>query len=189
MNIFYVHEDPIAAAQALCNKHVVKMIGETANMLLWKFQKQGGFTRPISKSGQPLQLSHENHPATRWVLQSSENYDWTISHLQGLTQEYQKRYRQAHFGARYLDYIQLFRQSLSFDSSSATPFVGCFGEYNYLSQDKSLSTVEAYRKFYWLDKYSFARWPSVYAIPNWWTGGKQSTWVDASFRNGIYTKR
>ena len=33
MNLFYVEKEPVAAAQALCDKHVVKMILETAQML------------------------------------------------------------------------------------------------------------------------------------------------------------
>ena len=33
MNIFYVDKDPVIAAQMMCDKHVVKMILETAQML------------------------------------------------------------------------------------------------------------------------------------------------------------
>ena len=34
MNIFVVDEDPVIAARQLCDKHVVKMILETAQMLM-----------------------------------------------------------------------------------------------------------------------------------------------------------
>jgi hypothetical protein len=33
MNIFYLHEDPVIAAKLQYNKHVVKMILESAQML------------------------------------------------------------------------------------------------------------------------------------------------------------
>ena len=33
MNIFYVHFDPGIAARSLCDKHVVKMVLESAQML------------------------------------------------------------------------------------------------------------------------------------------------------------
>ena len=33
MNIFFLHKDPSRAAKAQCDKHVVKMILETAQML------------------------------------------------------------------------------------------------------------------------------------------------------------
>ena len=33
MNIFYLHKDPVVAAQMSCDKHVVKMILESAQLL------------------------------------------------------------------------------------------------------------------------------------------------------------
>ena len=33
MNIFYVDRDPVKAAQMMCDKHIVKMILESAQML------------------------------------------------------------------------------------------------------------------------------------------------------------
>ena len=33
MNIFVLHDDPVLAAQDQCDKHVVKMIVESAQML------------------------------------------------------------------------------------------------------------------------------------------------------------
>ena len=39
MNIFILNEDPEIAAQELCDKHVVKMILETAQMLCSAFSQ------------------------------------------------------------------------------------------------------------------------------------------------------
>ena len=33
MNIFYLHKDPVIAAEMSCDKHVVKMILESAQLL------------------------------------------------------------------------------------------------------------------------------------------------------------
>ena len=33
MNIFYVDQDPVVAAQMMCDKHIIKMILESAQML------------------------------------------------------------------------------------------------------------------------------------------------------------
>ena len=33
MNIFYVDQDPVKAAQMMCDKHIIKMILESAQML------------------------------------------------------------------------------------------------------------------------------------------------------------
>ena len=48
-------------------------------------------------------------------------------------------------------------------------------------------TVEAYRKFYILDK-PFAKWPDLNKIPDRWVE-KSVKYVDKSFINGNYTKR
>lgn len=54
MNIFYVHTDPVVAAQSLCDKHVVKMTLETAQILSAALHIKGfGFPwmmRPTSSS-------------------------------------------------------------------------------------------------------------------------------------------
>ena len=42
MNIFYLHKDPIVAAQMSCDKHVVKMILESAQLLSTCHRVQDG---------------------------------------------------------------------------------------------------------------------------------------------------
>ena len=61
MNIFFLHRNPKIAARMQCNKHVVKMVLETAQML-HAARAQGhdiGY-----KSAYP------NHPMTLWVNES-----------------------------------------------------------------------------------------------------------------------
>lgn len=188
MNIFYVDSNPTVAAQSLCNRHVVKMISESANILLWKCKKEG-YELPLSKSGTPVKLSHENHPATKWALESWGNYKWLYEHLFAMLFEYYTRYKQKHFCETYMNYLYDIRNRLDFDKEEQTHFKGCFGNLNEQCGNKDMSTVDGYRLYYWLDKSSFARWPSVDKIPVWWYGGKDEKWVDPSFHNGEYTKR
>ena len=42
MNIFYVDRDPVIAAQMMCNKHIPKMILESAQMLCSAKRKLDG---------------------------------------------------------------------------------------------------------------------------------------------------
>ena len=42
MNIFYLHRDPIVAAEMSCDKHVVKMILESAQLLCTCHRVQDG---------------------------------------------------------------------------------------------------------------------------------------------------
>ena len=83
MNIFTVDHDPTVAAQQLCDKHVVKMPLETAQMLCSAFD-------PLDLA--PYKRVHYNHPCTQWARQSEANFDWLVTHGLALCAEYTKRY-------------------------------------------------------------------------------------------------
>ena len=68
MNIFYLHKDPRICAQMYCDKHVVKMIIESAQMLCT--------THHILGAAAPYKKIHVNHPCTVWTRESIDNYNW-----------------------------------------------------------------------------------------------------------------
>ena len=78
MNIFYLDESPVVAAKVQYNKHVVKMILESAQMLCAAHHVLG------SSIDIPYKLAHKNHPSTIWVRQNSIHYDWLYFHMQAL---------------------------------------------------------------------------------------------------------
>ena len=90
MNIFYLHRDPKKAARYQYNKHVVKMILESAQMLCTAHHHYDKDTDV------PYKKAHYNHPSTKWVRQSDEHYDWLYSHMLELGNEYTKRYGKEH---------------------------------------------------------------------------------------------
>lgn len=185
MNLFVLNTDPVKAAQLQANKHVVKMPTETANMLLWP-HKLIGAPLPKAKSGEIIRLSHENHPATKWILRSSANYEWALTHLKGLCDEYKKRYKNTHYAENYLDYCEAKKAQLNFCEHGLTPFARCFGSFAEVIKDERIEI--AYQQFYIKDKYDFAKWPSIWDIPAFWPSN-DSRFVDESFENGVYTKR
>ena len=90
MNIFYLHEDPRKAAEYQYNKHVVKMILESAQMLCTAHHHYG------NGDNVPYKKAHYNHPSTVWVRQNCENYAWLYRHMLALGEEYTKRYGKTH---------------------------------------------------------------------------------------------
>ena len=90
MNIFYLHRDPKKAARYQYNKHVVKMILESAQMLCTAHHHYD------ENTDVPYKKAHYNHPSTKWVRQSDEHYDWLYSHMLELGNEYTKRYGKEH---------------------------------------------------------------------------------------------
>jgi hypothetical protein len=90
MNIFYLDSDPVKAAQAQYNKHVVKMILESAQMLCTAHHHyDNGHNVPYKKA-------HYNHPSTIWCRQNSRQYYWLFHHMLALGDEYTKRYNKTH---------------------------------------------------------------------------------------------
>ena len=90
MNIFYLHKDPVVAAKVQYNKHVVKMILESAQMLCTAHHHYDEDTDV------PYKKAHYNHPSTIWTRESDEHYIWLFDHMVALGKEYTKRYGKTH---------------------------------------------------------------------------------------------
>ena len=93
MNIFYLHKDPREAARLQYNKHVVKMILESAQMLCTAHHCYGD---KWQKENVPYKQAHLNHPSTVWARRSKATYMWLFKHMMGLGYEYWLRYGKQH---------------------------------------------------------------------------------------------
>ena len=112
MNIFILDNDPVIAAQMQCDKHVVKMIVESGQMLSTVHRMlDGTMERRLSKSGKVrvqywklhddredvlYKACHFNHPSTVWTRESMHNYRWHYLHFIALCDEYTYRYGKVH---------------------------------------------------------------------------------------------
>lgn len=111
MNIFYLHPDPRTAVKPMINKHVVKMVLESAQLLCTCHRVVDGTHYIDSSSGRRLQKwshpdpimdetlyksQHFNHPCSLWLRESATNYDWLYQHFIALGQEYKERYGKEH---------------------------------------------------------------------------------------------
>lgn len=112
MNIFYLHRDPKQAAEVMINKHVVKMIVESAQLLSTAHRVLDGYEEiHLSKNNRRLKRwmhpdpvlnetlyksSFMNHPSGIWVRAARANYQWLYDHFVALGQEYKKRYNKDH---------------------------------------------------------------------------------------------
>lgn len=92
MNIFYIHQDPVISAKMQTNKHVVKMILESAQMLSTAHIVLDGDNAPDNL----YKPTHINHPCNVWVRYSKQNYEWLYEHFLALCHEYTVRYGKIH---------------------------------------------------------------------------------------------
>ena len=93
MNIFYLDKCPDKAARLQYNKHVVKMILESAQMLCTAHHCFGSVWQ---KENVPYKQAHLNHPSTVWTRRSKATYMWLYRHMISLGDEYTKRYGKKH---------------------------------------------------------------------------------------------
>ena len=96
MNIFILDRDPVLAAQMQCDKHVVKMPLESAQMLSTAHRELDEFYGFIPSDSPIYKATHKNHACTVWVQQSVENYNWLYKHFVALSAEYDHRYYKLH---------------------------------------------------------------------------------------------
>ena len=115
MNIFYLDRDPAEAARMQCDRHVVKMILETAQLLSTAHHELDGES-PVYKP------THKNHPSAVWVRSSAAAYHWAWQHLQALGREYQSRYGKAHKTIReHLDTLAIFPKGIEWGTRFIDP--------------------------------------------------------------------
>lgn len=97
MNIFYTDHNPSAAAQALPDKHIVKMPVEAVQMLVSACLRHGHQPNVITKAGTVHKGGYAKHPSTVWAGDTLANFRWTLVWGIALCAEYTERYGKTHF--------------------------------------------------------------------------------------------
>lgn len=180
MNIFVLNENPVFAAQMHCDKHVPKMIVESAQMLSTAHRILDGeeYMAP-SKSGKRMvkhyrlpenddiiyKAVHASHPCTVWTMESSDNYKWHFSLFIMLAREFEFRFDKVHRSYELLKGV-LLNPPKNIPEKPRTPFAKAMKAYPELMEVED--PVEAYRAFYMEDKVKFAKWEKGRPAPNWW---------------------
>lgn len=98
MNIFFIHENPVLSAKAMSNRHIVKMIIESAQLMSTAHYLLDGDSPDLYRP------THKNHPSAVWTRSSAHNYMWLYRHFIALCEEYTERYNRTH-----LTYTKLHR--------------------------------------------------------------------------------
>jgi hypothetical protein len=162
MNIFVVDEHPVIAAQSLCDKHVVKMITESAQMLSTAHR----VLDDIPENDITLyKKAHVNHPCSIWCRENVTNYRWLYRHYRAMSEEYTRRYGKLH-GAFYNNDIgqRLYKSPLRIDYGPLTKFPIAMKQYpDCIIED---DVVESYRNYYRTAKREFAKWTNR-EVPSW----------------------
>lgn len=137
MNIFILDNDPQVAATYHTDKHVVKMILETAQLLSTAHHVYNSEIAPLV-----YKKTHVNHPSAVWVRANSTNYVWTYALFKSLLAEYTHRYGKHHSSEKLLHYLQFIPKGMPI-TTHTTPFALAMPD-----EFKNADPVIAYRKYY-----------------------------------------
>ncbi len=151
MNIFVLDSNPKYAAEMHNNKHVVKMILETAQILSTSLRMNG--------IDAPYKSTHQKHPCVIWANSSRDNFRWLCKLGIYLCAEYRFRYGREHAAQEVIEFAA--QNIPKFSKIKLTPFAQAMPE-EYKNQD----AVIAYRNYYIGEKLKFSKWTKR-AIPEW----------------------
>jgi hypothetical protein len=143
MNIFYLHNNPKTCAKYHTDKHVVKMILETAQILCTAHWESG--------SNAPYKSTHKNHPSTKWARTNKSNYKWLCELGQELCKEYTYRYDKTHKTQQHIEWLSKNIPNIP-NGKFTPPTLAMPIEY------KSDNHVESYRNYYIKDKIHLHFW-------------------------------
>jgi len=157
MNIFYTHRLPHKCAQEHCDKHVVKMILEYAQLLSTAHHVIDGiYARPDIYA-----KTHTNHPSAVWVRQSVEHYGYVRDLMMALGDEYFHRYGKVHKTIREVaPALMLPPYGMAMNDGWTQPPQCMPDEY------KSQITEVSYQRYIRYEKGHFAKWTNREA-PSW----------------------
>jgi Pyrimidine dimer DNA glycosylase len=171
MNIFVLDSDAATSARMMCDKHVVKMIVESCQLLSTAHHVLDGtevlidsgkrkYKTFVCKKQNICKATMINHPCTIWVRETRDNYVWLWKHAYALCKEYTRRYNKVHVMEKMLlNHLYNFPKNIM--KNKMTNFAQAMPD-----QYKNKNAVIAYREYYLNEKAGFAKWKAT-EIPVW----------------------
>ncbi len=178
MNIFCTNNDPIYAANDLCDQHVrSKMQIEGAIMLAHAFDQEilNHKDCPRTKLGKPRKSGkgYYNHQCSIWARETRDNFLWLVFHTLRMFRERDLRWPNSnpHHTKAFIEWCgaNVHNTSISSDKKGKTPFAVAISdncECRKTTNFNSLSTIEQYREYIRKDK-PFATWTNR-SKPDWY---------------------
>lgn len=145
MNIFVLDYDLCKSAIYHCQKHIVKMPLESAQMLCTILNN--------NNIESPYKSCHRNHPCTLWAGKTMQNFAWLYEFGLYLCYEYTYRFNKVHKCEEVINYAGKMMDKLRLPDMGLTPHAQAMPD-SY----KSTDAVTAYRNYYAGDKTHLFDW-------------------------------
>jgi hypothetical protein len=171
MNIFAIDKDPIQSAMWMVDRHVVKMVLETAQLLSTAHRildgtmyiDASGLARPHGRKVKRWRLpderervlysaTHINHPSAVWCRATVHNYGWLYQHFVALMNEYTYRYGKVHKCESMSQWLVYPPKNIKI--AELTPVTPAMPDEYKVPNDH----VESYRNYYRIAKERMHKW-------------------------------
>lgn len=150
MQMFILDDDFSLNAQYYVDRHVCKIQTEIAQLLstCWHLTADRSLPDFIFKP------THENHPCSKWIRTSVDNYHWSINLGLALHDEYNYRYSG---NGKYQRESQIFNWCKQ--NTPDLPLIGLTVFAQAMPEKYQQSnTIEAYRNYYRIEKAHLFKW-------------------------------
>lgn len=168
MNLFLLYTDIPDCVAALCDKHVVKMILETAQILYSVWHSRSPLPNDKTLESLPAyRKTHVNHPVCVWARHTLFHYEWTCMYGLILCQEYTHRYGKVHKTQQHLERLYSWgfppkvlpdpeikkKSKVWVRATRGIPahfdyFPLCMDEDSYACDEKGYNAILSYQKYY-----------------------------------------
>tara|TARA_R110002012_G_scaffold21298_1_gene74578 strand:+ start:355 stop:867 length:513 start_codon:yes stop_codon:yes gene_type:complete len=168
MNIFFLDKFPVKSAEYLCDKHVPKMLLESAQMLSTAVRRYLLYDDKLpllydDELPYIYKSAYPNHPMTKWVSISKNNFNWALENAIHIHEEYRFRFNKNHKSYKVIKNIIDFKLDAHIPDGNFTEPPQCMPD-----EYKDKNYVVAYRRYYVGEKKYFAKWEKGRSQPEWW---------------------
>jgi len=157
MNIFYLDNDIVKAAQYHTDKHIVKMPLETVQIICTSIYL-------VTEKVVAYKPTHVHHPCNLWAAESLSNLVWLVAFGNELGKEYTYRYERQHKSHNVLMtkvYPWLVKHKELFKDKGITKRPLAMPDLY-----KSESVIQSYRDYYEGEKSHLFKWTKR-SVPKW----------------------
>lgn len=169
MNIFAISYSPVESAQWQHDKHVVKMLLETAQMLSTNAILVPEWREKCEDITTLYKPAYVNHPCTIWARTTLGNFRWLVEHGYALWREYDYRFGGMHKSFSHVIQPLYHRCYNDFDygSTDMTPFAVAMPDQYKVPGN----AVQSYQNYYVAEKImTNSKWTGrdrIADLPGW----------------------
>jgi len=153
---------PKKCAEMHCDKHVVKMVLEYAQILCTTHRVVDEIDNDDVTYEIFYKKTHVNHPSVKWARETLGNYTWLYCLFKHLCKEYTRRYNKIHLCDKKLRKLLKTPPKHINNDMSITVLPQCMPDDCKIKSN----SIIAYRTYYIKEKAYFAKWKHN-NIPRW----------------------